>query len=68
MPNVVAPNFGEKQEAQEGLYTLYWFKLQIGWRFFKVFPIYLYVKHVTPLGGANFNPRAMIWTNFVEVH
>ena len=26
-----------QQEAQEGLYTLYWFELQIAWRFLKVF-------------------------------
>ena len=61
----------QEQEAQEGLYTLYWFKLQLAEDFFKVFPIYRYVKHLTPpppLGKANFNPRAMIWTNFVEVH
>ena len=51
-----------EQEAQEGLYMLYWFKFQLAEDFFKVFPIYRYVKHLTPppLGRANFNPRAMI--------
>jgi hypothetical protein len=36
--------------------------------FLKVFTIYVKGKLMTPLGGANFDPRAIILTFFVECH
>jgi hypothetical protein len=32
------------------------------------FSLFRYRKNNDPLGGANFNPRAFIWTNFVDTH
>ena len=37
-------------------------------KIFEVFTIYIYGKPMTPQGGANIDPRGIIWTILVELH